>query len=379
MNADYSSLPTPVIVVDRSALRANLEILARVRREAQCTVLLALKGFAMFSVFDLVRQYLDGICASGPDEARLGAEQFGKQVHVYAPAYSESDIDEVARHADHVIFNSFNQWHRWGDRLKAVAKKPVECGLRVNPGYSEVEVELYNPCAPNSRLGIPREQFEGQDLSGIRGLHFHCLCEQGADTLERTLKVFVEKFSTFFGGLSWVNFGGGHHITRPGYDVAGLIELVRDFRRRFGLAVILEPGEAIALNTGVLVATVLDVIKSGVDIAILDTSATAHMPDVLEMPYRPQIVGAGKPGEFAHTYRLGGQTCLAGDVIGDYSFPQPLTVGSRIVFLDMAHYTMVKSTTFNGIRLPSIAVREENGEVRMVKRFGYEDYAGRLS
>jgi carboxynorspermidine decarboxylase len=378
VNADYASLPTPVIVVDRSALRANLEILARVRREAQCTILLALKGFAMFSVFDLVSQYLDGICASGPDEARLGAEHFGKQVHVYAPAYSESDIGEVARHADHVIFNSFAQWRRFGPRL-AASPRPIECGLRVNPGYSEVAVEIYNPCAPNSRLGIPREQFEGQDLAGIRGLHFHCLCEQGTDTLERTLKVFIDKFSIFFDRISWVNFGGGHHITRPGYDVAGLIELVRDFRRRFGLDVILEPGEAIALNTGVLVATVLDVIKSGMDIAILDTSATAHMPDVLEMPYRPQIVGAGKPGEHPYTYRLGGLTCLAGDVIGDYSFAQPLAVGSKIVFLDMAHYTMVKSTTFNGMRLPSIAVREEDGGLRIIRRFGYEDYAGRLS
>jgi carboxynorspermidine decarboxylase len=309
----------------------------------------------------------------------LGAEHFGKQVHVYSPAYSESDIDEVARYADHVIFNSFSQWRRLGERLQQVAGRPIECGLRVNPGYSEVEVALYNPCAPNSRLGIPREQFDGQDLSGIRGLHFHCLCEQGADTLERTLKVFVDKFSMFFEHIAWVNFGGGHHITRPGYDVAGLIELIRDFRRRFGLDVILEPGEAIALNTGVLVATVLDVIKTGCDIAILDTSATAHMPDVLEMPYRPQIIGAGKPGELAHTYRLGGQTCLAGDVIGDYSFPQPLEVGSKVIFQDMAHYTMVKSTTFNGIRLPTIAVRQENGEIRIVKKFGYEDYAGRLS
>lgn len=378
MISDYASLPSPCTVVDLAVLRRNLEILARVRQQADCTVLLALKGFAMFSTFALCRRYLDGVCASGPLEARLGAEHFGGQVHVYAPAYSQQDIDEVVRHADHVIFNSFAQWRRFGPRV-AAAPREIQCGLRVNPGYSEVAVELYNPCAPNSRLGIPAEQFEGQDLTGIRGLHFHCLCEQGADTLQRTVAVFVERFAKYFDGLAWVNFGGGHHITRPGYDVEALIALVRDFRRRFGLRVILEPGEAIALNAGVLVATVLDVLHSGMDIAILDTSATAHMPDVLEMPYRPVVAGAGQAGEFPHTYRLGGQTCLAGDVIGDYSFPRPLAAGDRVVFLDMAHYTMVKSTMFNGIRLPAIAVRQEDGTLHVVRQFGYEDYAGRLS
>ena len=378
MKLDWRQVPTPCFVLDEAALRANLEVLARVREATGCKILLALKGFAMFSVFPIIRKALQGVCASSIDEARLGREEFGGEIQVYAPAYSAADVEELAKYADHVVFNSFAQWRRFGAML-AAQPRPIECGLRVNPEYSEVKVPLYDPCAPNSRLGIRRQDFEGHDLGGIAGLHFHCLCEQGADTLERTLAVVEEKFGEFFPGLKWVNFGGGHHITRPGYDVQRLCELVRRFKQRHGLEVYLEPGEAVALNAGVLVASVLDIVNSGMEIAILDTSASAHMPDVLEMPYRPAVVGAGEPGEFPHTYRLGGLTCLAGDVIGDYSFPRPLAVGDRIVFLDMAHYTMVKTTTFNGVRLPSIAICRPNGELEIVRRFGYEDYRDRLS
>ena len=318
--------------------------------------------------------------SQGKPPWRIWVGDLGKMHDIleFTPAYSAADVEELTKYCDHVVFNSFAQWRRFGAML-AAQPRPIECGLRVNPEYSEVKVPLYDPCAPNSRLGIRREDFEGQDPSGIAGLHFHCLCEQGADTLERTLAVVEEKFGEFLPGLKWVNFGGGHHITRGDYDVHRLCDLIRRFQQRHGLAVYLEPGEAVALNAGVLVASVLDIVRSGMDIAILDTSASAHMPDVLEMPYRPAVVGAGEPGEFPHTYRLGGLTCLAGDVIGDYSFPRPLAVGDRIVFLDMAHYTMVKATTFNGVRLPSIAICRPSGELEIVRRFGYEAYRDRLS
>ncbi len=380
---DLNTIPSPCYVADLSLLRRNLRTLDSVRREAGCTMLLALKGFAMFGVFPMCREHLDGVCASGPCEARLGFEEFGKQVHVYAPAFSEQDMHEVLQYADHVVFNSFAQWRRHRDAVAAgaaAAGREIQVGLRVNPGYSEVATQVYNPCAANSRLGIPRGQFEGQDLTGIDGLHFHAMCEQGADVLERILKVFEAQYGEFIPGRRWVNFGGGHHITRDGYDLGLLVRLVRDFRRRYGVEVIIEPGEAAALNAGVLIATVLDIVENGMKIAILDASAAAHMPDTLEMPYRPEIVGAALPGELPHTYRLGGLTCLAGDVIGDYSFAEPLAVGSRIVLTDMLHYTMVKNTTFNGVKLPSIATYEpDSGELRVLRTFGYEDYKARLS
>lgn len=376
---DLQSIPSPCYVADISLLRRNLRTLDAVRREAGCTMLLALKGFAMFGVFDICREYLDGVCASGPCEARLGFEEFGRQVHAYAPAFSEQDMHEVLRYADHVVFNSLTQWRRHRDAVLTCGRH-VQVGLRVNPGYSEVPTELYDPCAPNSRLGILRAQLDGQDLAGIDGLHFHVMCEQGADVLARVLEVFEREFGDLIAGRRWVNFGGGHHITRPGYDVELLVKLVRDFRQRYGTEVILEPGEASALGAGVLVATVLDIIDNGMKVAILDTSAAAHMPDTLEMPYRPDIVGAGAPGELPHTYRLGGLTCLAGDVIGDYSFAEPLAVGSRIVLTNMLHYTMVKNNTFNGVKLPSIATYDPaDGELRVLRTFGYEDYKTRLS
>jgi carboxynorspermidine decarboxylase len=375
---DAYDLPSPCYLVDEGRLRANLKILADVQERTGATVLLALKGFAMWSTFPIVREYLRGVCASSLAEAQLGAEEFGGEVHAYAPAYKKTEMEKYLRWCSHMSFNSFNQF----EQLKPLVDKlggGVSCGLRINPEHSEVATKLYDPCAPGSRLGIRAVEFEGKDLSGVDGLHFHTLCELNSDALARTLPVVEEKFGKYFGGLKWMNFGGGHHITRPDYDVDLLCELVTQFKERWPLEVYLEPGEAIALNTGVLVTEVLDIIHNEVDIAILDTSATAHMPDVLEMPYRPQIVGGADPGALPNTYRLGGLTCLAGDVIGDWSFAKPLKQGDRLIFLDMAHYTMVKNTTFNGVQLPAIAIQRESGDAEVVREFGYEDYKRRLS
>ncbi len=375
---DISGVQTPVTIIDLGALERNLEVLATVQEAADCKILLALKGFAMWSVFDLVGSYLHGVTASSPHEARLGREHMGKEVHAYAPAYSDREFREILTLCDHVVLNSPTQWQRFAPLM---ADHPqIEFGLRVNPEHREVAVELYDPCSPNSRLGTTRSQLEGVDLDGLNGLHFHTLCELGSEPLERTLRVVEEKFGYLFSQLRWINFGGGHHITASTYDRERLIGLVGDFRARTGLEVYLEPGEAIAIGTGILVATVLDIVHNGMDIAMLDISATAHMPDVLEMPYRPDIKDAGAPGERAHTYRLGGLTCLAGDVVGDYSFDAPLRVGDKLVFMDQAHYTTVKNSTFNGVRLPSIATWDPKARaVKVVREFGYQDYAGRLS
>jgi carboxynorspermidine decarboxylase len=372
------AIPSPCYVVFQSDVARNLDILKAVQDRTGARILLALKGFAMFSLFPQIREVLCGIAASSVDEARLGFEEFKKEVHACAPAYPESDFPDLMRFCDHIVFNSFAQWDRF--RLRVMShSKTIRCGIRVNPEHSEVKTAIYDPCGPFSRLGVTRGRFRSDQLEGISGLHFHTLCELNADSLDRTLPVFEEKFGDVLGRMEWVNFGGGHHITRPDYDVDLLCRIISDFRYRRGLEVFLEPGEAIALNTGVLVATVEDIVHNQMDIAILDTSAAAHMPDVIEMPYRPEIVGAGRPGDYPHTYRLAGMTCLAGDVIGDYSFPEPLSPGSRLVFLDMAHYTMVKNNTFNGIRLPSIGMVDLHGDFRLVRKFGYEDYRNRLS
>jgi carboxynorspermidine decarboxylase len=379
---DVSRLETPCFVTDLGALEANLRLLADVQRRAGCKILLALKGFAQWSTFPLVRRHLAGATSSSPHEARLAREELGGEVHAYAPAYTESDLEEILTLADHVVFNSPGQWRRLRPLVERArrAGRAVEVGLRCNPEHREVEVELYDPAAPKSRLGTTRANLTPADVEGVDGLHFHTLCQLGADALDRTLDAFEAKFGDLLPGRRWVNFGGGHHVTRPDYDVERLIARIIAFRQRWGVEVYLEPGEAVALGTGVLVASVLDVFDNGMPIAILDTSATAHMPDVLEMPYRPVIVGAGEPGERAHTVRLGGLTCLSGDVIGDYSFDRPLQVGDRLVFLDMAHYTMVKTTTFNGVRLPSIATHDPaTGRIDVVRRFGYRDYRDRLS
>jgi carboxynorspermidine decarboxylase len=371
-------IPTPCYIVDEAALIKNLKILDSVQQKTGCKILLALKGFAMFSVFPVIRAYLHGVSASSVDEARLGREEFGREVHFCAPAFPDADFDEILSCCNHLVFNSFSLWNRYRSRIQNTGN-PISCGIRVNPEHSEVHVPIYDPCGPFSRLGVTRNNFEPHHLEGISGLHFHTLCELNADALARTLPAFEDKFGEFLCGMEWVNFGGGHHITRSDYDVDLLCELITGFKTRHPLEVYLEPGEAIALNTGVLVASVLDVFHNGMDIAIVDTSASAHMPDVLEMPYRPVIEGAGMPGEFPFTYRLAGLTCLAGDVIGDFSFPKPLTVGDRLMFQDMAHYTMVKNNTFNGVRLPSIGIMTREGDFCLVRKFNYADYRNRLS
>lgn len=378
MNTDLTHIPTPCYIIDESALEQNLNALDAVQRQTGCKVILALKAFAMFSLFPLIRKYLSGVSASSLDEARLGFEMFGKEVHACAPAYDPGEFEELLTYSDHIVFNSLSQWHRFRPLVSA-SDKPVQCAIRINPEHSEVDTPIYDPCAPFSRLGITGKELEGADLTGITGLHFHTLCEMNADALERTLDVFESTFGRILSTMTWVNFGGGHHITRKDYNVELLCSLITEFSRRYGVDVYLEPGEAVALNTGVLVSSVLDITHNKMDIAILDTSAAAHMPDVLEMPYRPEIIGAGCPGEQPFTYRLGGVTCLAGDIIGDYSFKEPLTIGSTVVFQDMAHYTMVKNNTFNGVRLPSIAIQNREGQVRVIKEFGYEDYRNRLS
>ncbi len=372
---NLGGVKTPVYIVDEVLLEQNCQVLDSVQKRTGCKILLALKGFAMWSTFPLIRRYLHGITASGPIEARLGREEFDKEVHTYAPAYSDQDMREVICYSDHIIFNSFAQLARHRPAIPA----GKSLGMRVNPGYAEVKVDLYNPCGPCSRLGVTIESFQGQSLEGLDGLHFHALCEQGSDTLERVVEAFERKFGRYMAGMKWLNLGGGHHITREDYDIDRLCRIVSRLQETYKVQVYLEPGEAIALNTGVLVASVLDIVDNGMKVAILDTSAEAHMPDVLAMPYRPNIIGAGEPNEKRHTYRLGGLTCLAGDVIGDYSFDEPLAVGSRLIFLDMAHYSMVKNTTFNGVKLPDIAIQTRDDQVKVVRRFGYEDYRNRLS
>ena len=379
---DPDRVPSPCFVVDELAVERNLKILHRVQEESGAKVLAALKAFSLWRLAPLVAKYLSGTCASGLHEARLGREEYGGEVHVFSAAYTERDLREILKLADHVVFNSFGQWQRFQPLIQEarIARPHLRFGLRINPQHSEGDVPIYDPCAPCSRLGIPLSQFEGQSLEGITGLHFHTLCEQDVEPLKRTLVAVEEKFGHLLPQMEWVNFGGGHHITEPGYQVDELIELIRDFSTRYQVQVFLEPGEAVAIHTGVLVTEVLDLAWNDMAQAILDTSATCHMPDILEMPYRPTVIGAGLPGELAHNYRLGGMTCLAGDVIGDYSFASPLEVGRRLVFDDMSHYTMVKTTTFNGINLPSIALwNPETDQLRVIRQFGYEDFRQRLS
>lgn len=378
VNIDFNALPSPCYIVDERLLIKNLEILRSVQQRTDCKILLALKGFSMFSVFPLIGEYLKGITASSLFEAKLGYEQMGKEVHIFAPAYRDDEFDEILGYCDHIVFNSFHQWDKYKDKIKKYSKE-IECGIRINPEYSEIEIPLYDPCYAHSRLGVTLPNFKADELDGISGLHFHTMCEQNSDTLARTLKVIDEKFGEYIKRMKWINFGGGHHITRAGYDIESLIRSILSIKDKYGIEVYLEPGEAIALNTGYLAASVLDFTDNGMPIAILDTSAACHMPDVLEMPYRPDIIGAGMPNEYPYTYRLGGLTCLAGDVIGDYSFRQPLKAGDKVVFCDMAHYTMVKNNTFNGVNLPSIALYSETKGITIIKQFGYEDFKNRLS
>lgn len=351
---------TPYYVVDEAALTLNLRLLRDVAERAGCKILLAQKAFSMFAVYPLIRQYLAGTASSGLYEAKLGHDEFGGETHVFSAAYEDDEFAQLLEIADHIVFNSFSQWERYGRAALAAGKS---CGIRVNPECSTQDHAIYDPCAPGSRLGVTAANFRLDLMDGLDGLHFHTLCEQDSDALVITLKAVEEKFADALRRVKWVNFGGGHHITRPGYDVERLIHAVKDFRARWGTEVYLEPGEAVALGAGELVSTVLDVVDNGIKIAILDASAACHMPDVLEMPYRPAVESAGRPGEKAHDFRLAGRTCLAGDVIGDYSFDKPLEAGDTVVFRDMAIYTMVKNNTFNGMRLPSIALRGDRKSV----------------
>ncbi len=380
---DPRRVETPCYLVDLGLLRQNLAILAEVKRRTGCKILLALKCFSMFRVFPLLATTLDGVCASSPHEARLGREEFGGEVHTFAAAYSDRDIEELCTISDHILFNSMGQLQRFRPAIArhlAAGGGPIEIGIRINPEHSEGAVPVYDPCAPGSRLGIRCRHLRPELLDGVTGLHWHNLCEQDADCLERTVAAVEAGFADIIPRMRYVNFGGGHHITRPGYDLERLVAVINRFQEKWGVEVYLEPGEAVALNCGYLVSSVLDIAPADLDNAILDCSVPAHMPDVLEMPYRPVVIGAGEEGDKPCAYRLGGLSCLAGDVVGVYSFDQPLAEGDRLVFSDMAIYTMVKNTTFNGVRLPSIYVYEPQGDVyECVRAFGYEDFKMRLS
>ena len=377
---DPARVPSPAFVVDLVRLRRNLEHLRRIKERAGCRILLAQKGFSMWAVYPLIAQYLDGTCSSGPWEAMLAREKFpGGEVHLYSPAYTAADLAEILPFADHLSFNSVRQWRAAQPAIRASGRR-IECALRINPQVSTGAVEMYDPCAAGSRLGIPASELEGEDLTGLDGLHFHTLCEQNSDALEATLAGVEEKFGHLLRRVQWLNMGGGHHITRADYDAERLIRLVRGIQEKYGIAVYLEPGEAIALGTGVLYSSVLDTVRNAMDLAILDVSVTCHMPDCIEMPYRPDIRGSGLPGEKPHHWRLGGGTCLAGDVIGDYTFDAPLLPGQRLIFEDMAHYTMVKTTMFNGVKHPALCTWDPaSDELKVIRRFRYEDFRDRLS
>lgn len=369
---------TPSYVIDERKLRENLEVLKTVQDKTGCHILLAQKAFSMFYFYPMIGKYLSGATASGLFEAKLAHEFMpGKENHVFSPAYKEQDFAELVQICDHIIFNSFAQWKKYKD---IALKAGVECGIRVNPECSTQEGHaIYDPCAPGSRLGVTLDNFEPDKLEGLAGLHFHTLCEQNSDDLKTTLQSIEDKFGKYLTNLKWLNFGGGHHITREDYDINLLIDCINHMKDKYDLEIYLEPGEAVALNAGWLVSEVLEIIDNNIQIAILDTSAACHMPDVLEMPYRPNVISAGKPNEKPFTYRFGGPTCLAGDIIGDYSFDKPLKVGDKVIFCDMAIYSMVKNNTFNGMPLPDIAVLHEDNTVEIIKSFGYEDFKMRLS
>lgn len=384
------ALPSPCFIVDEARLLANASVLGHIRDRTGAKVLLALKGFAMFSTFPVLKGALAGTCASSPHEARLGREEFGGIVSTFAAGYSDADMRDIIAVSDHVMFNSFTQYRRFSPAISSAraAGKTIDCGMRINPEHSEGAVAIYNPCSPGSRLGVRHDAFAEEAakgaLAGISGLHCHTLCEQDADAFARTMDAVEKNFGRYLRDMDWYNCGGGHHITRPGYNIDLLCERLIALRDAYRLQLFIEPGEAVALNTGVLKATVLDVVRADMPVAILDTSAAAHMPDVLEMPYRPDVTApdgalAGLPGEQKWTARLAGKSCLAGDVIGEYSFARPLEQGDVVLFMDMAHYSMVKTTTFNGLHLPAIARVTPSGEPVLVKEFGYENFRCRLS
>ncbi|MFI4910981.1 MAG: carboxynorspermidine decarboxylase [Sedimentisphaeraceae bacterium JB056] len=379
INFNINEPATPCYVIDRGLLLKNLELLKSVQDRTGCKIMLALKGYAAWSTFDLCREYLVGAAASSLFEARLSKEEFRGEVHLCAPGFRPDEFDKYLEICDHIVFNSFSQWELYKPLVEKSGRRP-ECGLRVNPRHSEVKTAIYDPCSPGSRMGILAEEFEGKNLEGINGIHFHTLCELGSDALERTLVAVEEKFGKYLPQMDWVNFGGGHHITREDYDVDLLCRLITDFQNRYNVKVYLEPGEAVALNTGFLVSTVLDIIERDMPIAILDTSAAAHMPDVLEMPYRPHVENSFEKGNAPYCYRFAGPTCLAGDIIGKYAFNEPLKIGDRLVFHDMSIYSMVKNNMFNGINLPDIVTYDpDTDKLKLQRHFTYEDFKNRLS
>ena len=377
-NENIRKLPSPCWLLEETLLKNNLECIQDIKNKTGVKVLLALKGYALWKSFPILKPYLDGCCASGLHEAKLADETFGKEVHTYSPAFKEEEIEEIAKISHHLVFNSPAQFKRFASQAKNI-NPTLSLGLRINPEYSESPKEIYNPCGLYSRLGTTLENIDESIVEQCEGLHFHALCEQDSTALENVLKNFEEKFAAYIPQMKWINFGGGHHITRKGYDVNKLITLINNFKKKYDVQVYLEPGEAIGWETGALVSTVLDIVHNGMDIAILDTSAEAHMPDTIIMPYRAEVRGAGKAGEKTYTYRLAGNTCLAGDIMGDYSFDMPLQIGDSVIFEDQMHYTMVKSSTFNGIKLPCIAIKKSNDEIEILKEFGYEDFKERLS
>ncbi len=373
---DIAKFKTPCYVIDEDSLLRNLEILHGVEKRTGCKILLAQKAFSCYHLYPLIGEYISGTACSGLYEAKLGFDEMGKENHVFSAAYREEEFDEIISYCGHIIFNSFAQLDKYRERVLAAGKK---IGLRINPECSTQEGhDIYDPCSPKSRLGITDRNFRRDNLHGVTGLHFHTLCEQNSNDLEKTLDAVEEKFGDVLSGMEWINFGGGHHITRPDYDIQRLENCINRMQAKYGLEVYLEPGEAVALNAGYLVTEVLDIIENDMPIAILDTSAACHMPDVLEMPYRPPLKGSGESGELEYTYRLGSQTCLAGDVMGEYSFVTPLNVGDKLVFGDMAIYSMVKNNTFNGMPLPSIVLLKRDGTTELLRKFGYDDFKNRL-
>lgn len=371
---DINAVQTPYYIVDERLLIKNLQVLKSIIDRTGCRILLAQKAFSMFSLYPLIGEYLNGATASGLFEARLGFDEMGKENHIFSPSYIESEFDEITKICDHIIFNSFDQWQKF--KHKALQRS---CGIRINPELSTQDHAIYDPCSEGSRLGVTKKNFRPDLLEGIKGLHFHTLCEQNSDALVATLQAVEDKFGMYLHQMEWLNFGGGHHITRADYDIEALVACINRIKKTYNVEVYLEPGEAVALNTGYLVSTVLDIVDNDMKIAIMDTSAACHMPDVLEMPYRPNIIGADLPNTKEHTYRLGGPTCLAGDIIGDYSFDKPIKIGDKLIFTDMAHYSMVKNNTFNGMNLPSIAKVNVDGTINTIKTFGYDDFKNRLS
>lgn len=373
---DYSQVPSPCYVLDETRLRKNMEILDEIQKKTGVKIICALKGYSFWRSFPLVGQYLAGATASSLNEARLAKEEMGKEVHVFAPVYEDDEIDEILSYAGHISFNSFSQWQRFKEKT---LKAGVSAGIRVNPQFSTVDTDLYNPCGKFSRLGVTEAEFKPELLEGIEGLHFHALCEQDADALEGVLKAFEQHFGKYLPQMKWVNFGGGHHITRKDYHRDELVRILKDFMGRYPhLTVIMEPGEAIGWQTGELVTSVGDIVHNEMDIAILNVSISDHMPDCLEMPYRPAVTGAGMPGEKKYTYKLTGNSCLAGDQLGDFSFDHPLEVGEKIIFEDMIHYTMVKTSFFNGVRHPSIGKFDEQGKFHLLHKFTYQQFKDKL-